>query len=104
MKAGSGANVRLPQDRIENPDIGNTEGQIVVDTFLHIAQPVVFGKNLDADQRGLSEHWLNSLNPAHDANVRNAKAMGAYAQALFNYDPNLPFALANPKPGRQAGL
>src|ERR1017187_3141717 len=98
------AYVRFAQDRVENPHIGYAEVEVFVDAFPHIAEPVVFRKYFDADQRRLREHRLDGLVTAQHAEVEDAKLVGAYADALLREHTNVPIALPVPKPDHQTAL
>jgi len=59
--------------RINQPNIADAEIEIVVDAFLHLADAVFFGQDLDGDQARGSDNLLGWFASQH-TNIRNSKA------------------------------
>src|ERR1019366_6225766 len=57
---------------IEDPDVGDSEIEIVLDPLAHLGEPVVFGEDLDTDQGRRAEDLLGLGFSAH-ANIRYAE-------------------------------
>ena len=74
---------------IEDPDVGDSEIEVVLDPLAHLGKPVVFGEDLDTDQGRRAEDLLGRSFRA-DANIRYAEPGRRHLHALFGRGVNPP--------------
>jgi len=55
--------------RIDDPDLGDPEGKVVLDAFLHFGLADLGREDLDGDEMGAGENLLDSQAARKDANV-----------------------------------
>ncbi len=69
--------------RIENPDVGNAHGEVIVQTRLEFWERIVRRKNFNADVWRLRENLLVRFWQRHYAHVGNSKTPGRNSYPLF---------------------
>ena len=74
--------------RIENPDVGDAEAEKVAHAFLHRAETVVSGEDLDADERRRPKDLVLWLITNHYANIGDAETSGRDLNPLFGHHVN----------------
>src|SRR5262249_17483032 len=83
-----------PGPRIQEPDIGNAQGQVVVNALQNLGHAIVFGKNLDAEEGRPPENqlgWIVALNHAH---IRYAETIGLHLDTLLRDYADSPLLFA----------
>src|SRR5450759_226434 len=89
LATSAGAAPGLTLAGIEDPDVGDSEIEIVLDPLAHLGEPVVFGEDLDTDQGRRAEDLLGLGFSAH-ANIRYAEPGWRHLHALFGRGVNPP--------------
>src|SRR5580698_5822524 len=78
---------------IDGPDVGDAEGEVVVDALLHFIHTVTWGENFDAEEgRRPNDRTRGALSNKH-RNVGDAETPGFDLNALFWYRQNAPLLL-----------
>ena len=70
-------------DGIEEPDVLDAHGEVVVDALLQLGEGVAGREDLDAEERGGADDALGGPAKGQDANVGNAEAGSGGLDALL---------------------
>jgi hypothetical protein len=89
---------------IENPDVGDSEIEVVVDALPHFGEAVVFGEDLDADERRGAEDLFGRAVIDDHADVGDAEAGGGHLDALFGNYVDTPLLAAGIVIGKDCAL
>src|SRR5437773_532026 len=63
--------------RVDHPDKGHTEFQLVTDSLVDPERTIIRGKNLDSQKWRSFDHWSRCFRSLHDAQIRNHVLAGA---------------------------
>lgn len=91
--AARSIHVGQPFARVNDPNVGNAEGQIFFDTLLNIFGAIVFRQNLDAEKRRLGQNLAFGLATFHDTNNRPAESGRQNLGSRFGVGEDTPFNL-----------
>lgn len=102
--AGAGDEPTAARTGVENPDVGDADSEVVIQTVLELREGVVGREDFDADIRGLGEDLFVGFRERDDADIRDAIAAGGNLYSLlgewFETQRSATFA----KPGEDLAL
>jgi hypothetical protein len=95
---------RAPRARVYDPNVTDPEGQIVINSFLHVFHAVASRKNLDAKKRRLVQDWRARQTSGDNGDIGHSKPVRLHLHTLLGHHHDAPLGLAIQQITDQKGL
>src|SRR5580658_8558 len=96
--------VTFAAPRIDDPDVGNTEGEIVVNALLDPRHAIFARQYFDTDEGRLTQNRLLLFLAENYADVRDTEAGRRDLDAPFGHGLDVPKFAARPEVGDKGSL